>query len=455
VAADFTRYVYSTLILADAGSPVVPSTIAVDGAGNAHVAGTAGPGLPTTPGAFQPDVSAGVSAPFLAKISADGSGLAYGTYFGNAGTRVNAVAVDAAGSAYLAGHAGPGLPTARALQPALAGGLDAFVAKLEAGGSTLAFSTYLGGRADDTAVGVGVDGAGNVYVAGPTGSIDFPQRNALPPQFGTAASNFLTVLAPPGTGLVSSTYFADGQTAVHALAVTAAGAAYLTGSTVSASLPTEQPLQATLGGATDAFVARIDPGSGSAIRVVITRPMDRATVSGTAWLTVWIESAATGDKTYTLDEGGTRIGTLTTSSNGPVSLAWPTSGGADGPRSVTVSVSDAAGTSARATRTVNVRNGGAGGSTPRVVITQPPAGSTVRGTVWFTVWVEGAAAGPQTFTLRQGSASVASATTSRAGPVSLAWPTSPADNGARTAAVSVRDAAGRTGSASVTMIVAN
>jgi hypothetical protein len=75
--------------------------------------------------------------------------------------------------------------------------------------------------------------------------------------------------------------------------------------------------------------------------------------------------------------------------------------------------------------------------------------------VWFTVCVEGAAAGPQTFTLRQGSASVASATTSRAGPVSLAWPTSPADNGARTAAVSVRDAAGRTGSASVTMIVAN
>ncbi len=382
VAADFSRYVYSTLILADAGSPVVPSAIAVDVAGNAYVAGASGPGFPTTPGAFQPGPGAGASAPFLAKIAADGSRMVYGTYFGNASTRVNAVAADAAGNAYLAGHTGTGLPTANALQPALAGGLDAFVAKLNATGSSLGFSTYLGGRADDAAVGVGVDGAGNVYVAGPTDAIDFPQRNPLPPRFGGTASNFVTALTPTGTALVYSTYVADGQTAVHALTVTAGGVAYLTGGTVSAAFPTERALQPVFGGVTDAFITRIDPGAGGGtIRVFITAPAERATVSGTTWLTVWIENAATGDKTYTLSEGGTRVGAITTtSSNGPVSLAWPTAGGANGDRSVTVAVSDRDGKTGSASRILKVQNGG-GGAPLVAAITGPANGATVSGIV--------------------------------------------------------------------------
>jgi len=100
--------------------------------------------------------------------------------------------------------------------------------------------------------------------------------------------------------------------------------------------------------------------------------------------------------------------------------------------------------------------GGAGGGGPlRVAITQPGAGKTVRGTVWFTVWVEGAGAGSNTYTLSQGATTVTSATTRSTGPVSLAWPTGAADNGSRTATVSVRDATGRIGAASVTMVVDN
>ena len=559
VAGDFSRYVCSTLILADPGSPVVPSAIAVDSAGHAYVAGRSGPGFPTTPGALQPASSAGAS--FVAKISAGGAQMTYGTYFGNADTFVTALAVDGGGNASVAGHARAGLPTANAMQPALAGGTDAFVARLNAAGSALGFSTYLGGRADDAAVGVGLDGAGNIYVAGPTDSIDFPLRNALPAPFGAAGSNFLAALTPSGTALVYSTYVGDGQTFLAGLAVTSSGAVHLTGGTVSTSLPTVRPLQAMYGGgASDAFIARVDPGSGGGgtirviitapgpgarvsgiawltvwvdnaaagaktytlseggaavdsrtttsngpvslrwsttggangtrsvtvsvrdaaghtgattravdvqnsggggggagpIRVFITSPAAGATVSGTAWLIVWIENAAAGSKTYTVREGGTSVGGATTTSNGPVSVAWPTTGGAGGTRSVTVTVSDPAGATGSATRAFNVQNGGAGGGGPlRVAITQPGAGKTVRGTVWFTVWVEGAGAGSNTYTLSQGATTVTSATTRSTGPVSLAWPTSAADNGSRTATVSVRDATGRIGAAWVTMVVDN
>lgn len=460
VAADFSRYAYSTLLLAGPGSPIVPSAIAVDGAGNAYLAGTAGPGFPTTPGSVQPDLASG-SAPFVAKISADGSRMAYGTYFGVASTRVNALAVDAGGRAHLAGHTGAGLPVTNALQPAPAGGTDAFVARLDAAGTALGFSTYLGGGADDAAVGVGLDGTGNIYVAGPTDSTDFPQHNPLPPGFGTAASNFLAALAPAGTGLLYSTYVADGQTVVNALAVAAGGAAYLTGATSSASFPTERGLQPGFGGgASDAFLTRIDPGGGGSggggvLRVFITAPAADATVSGTTWLTLWVENATAGDTTFVLSEGGAPIARVTSRSHGPVSVPWLTTGGANGARTVTVAVTDQAGATGSATRTVDVQNGGGGGAPVRVVITAPRTGSTVRGTAWFTIWVEGAATGPKTYTLSQAGTAITTTTSSSAGPVSLAWPTSSAGNGPHTATVSVRDPSGRTGSASVTLSVQN
>ena len=77
------------------------------------------------------------------------------------------------------------------------------------------------------------------------------------------------------------------------------------------------------------------------------------------------------------------------------------------------------------------------------------------GTVWFTVWIEGAAAGSKTYTLSVGGTTITSTPTTSNGPVSLAWPTSTADNGARTATVTVRDSANATGRASITLNVAN
>ena len=89
------------------------------------------------------------------------------------------------------------------------------------------------------------------------------------------------------------------------------------------------------------------------------------------------------------------------------------------------------------------------------IITAPTDGATVRGTVWFTVWIEGAAAGSKTYTLSVDGNTITSTPTTSNGPVSLAWPTTAADNGARTATVTVSDSASATGRASIRLTVAN
>src|SRR6185503_14674238 len=158
----------------------------------------------------------------------------------------------------LTGQAGPGLPTVNARQPDLAGGAsDAFVARLNATASALVFSTYLGGGGDDEARAIALDRSGNIYLAGRTTSVDFPQQSALPPELGQAGSNFVVEMTPDGRSLVYSTYFANAQTGVAALHATASGTVYLTGTTGSAAFPTVRPYQAAPGGGSDAFVATL------------------------------------------------------------------------------------------------------------------------------------------------------------------------------------------------------
>jgi hypothetical protein len=262
IAADWSRYIYVVEFLTNGEGELRPTGIAVDATGAAYITGFAGARFPVTAGAYQAAPGGGSpGAGVIAKIAPDASQLVYSTFLGNGGTHPNAIAVDGSGNAYVAGYAGAGLPTAGAIQTAPAGGTDAFVSKLNASGSALVFSTYLGGSLDDAAVAIGLDQAGNVYVAGGTDSTDFPQRNALPPAFGTAGSNFLTALNPAGNDFVYSTYFADAQTLLNAMKVTSGGTVYLSGTTSSPSYPTVKPYQATLGGSADAFIARVEPGA--------------------------------------------------------------------------------------------------------------------------------------------------------------------------------------------------
>lgn len=262
-----------------AGSPVystylggsdedVAHGIAVDGSGAAYVTGfTFSADFPTQ-SAFQ-GANAGGNDAFLTKLSPAGSALTYSTYLGGQlDDLAKAVAVDGSGAAYLTGNTNSAdFPTQSPLQAAYAGGLnDAFLTKFDAAGSALAYSTYLGGSADDYAWGVAVDGAGAAYLAGDTFSTNFPVAAAFQSTHAGDSDAFVSKLDAAGTTLVYSTYLggSGADSAEGGIAIDGSGAAYVAGSTLSPDLPTQSPLQASAAGGMDAFVTKLD-AAGSAL----------------------------------------------------------------------------------------------------------------------------------------------------------------------------------------------
>jgi hypothetical protein len=159
--------------------------IALDTDGNAYVTGVTYQGLepnnfPTTPGAFQPNYSGGLSDAFVTKLNATGSALLYSSHLGGSGFTMGenngtGIAVDAAGNAYVTGETVTvDFPTVNPFQAQLAGAADAFIAKVNPAGTMLIYSSYLGGKFSDFPVDIAVDAGGNAYVTGETGSADFP-----------------------------------------------------------------------------------------------------------------------------------------------------------------------------------------------------------------------------------------------------------------------------------------
>ena len=240
--------------------------IAVDGAGSAYVTGYLdSTDFPTTAGAAQTTYAGGVTDAFVTKLNATGSGLVYSTYLGGSDDdRGNGIAVDGAGSAYVTGFTlSTDFPTtAGATQTTYAGGgNDAFVMKLNAAGSGLAYSTYLGGTDDDRGNGIAVDGAGSAYVTGLTLSTDFPRTSgAFQTTYAGDLDSFVTKLEATGSGLVYSTYLGGSRrdTSVD-IAVDGASSAYVTGHTLSTNFPTTAgAAQTTHGGDFDAFATKLD-----------------------------------------------------------------------------------------------------------------------------------------------------------------------------------------------------
>jgi len=143
---------------------------------------------------------------------------------------------------------------------------DAFVTKFNPAGSSLVYSTYLGGSGNDFGHDIAIDAAGNVYVTGDTRSSNFPTIAALQP-IGHAVEAFVTKLNPAGSDFVYSTYLGGGgDDEGRGIDVDAAGNAYVTGFTglvrFPSPFPTRNPLQSFGGGISDAFVTKLNP-SGS------------------------------------------------------------------------------------------------------------------------------------------------------------------------------------------------
>jgi hypothetical protein len=243
-------------------------SIAVDAGGNTYVAGyTYSVDFPTA-NPLQA-ANAGVNDVFVAKLNAAGSALVYSTYLGGSGgDSGTGVTVDESGNAFVTGVTNSSdFPTVNPLQPMKRAGVDAFVAKLNAAGSALLYSTYLGGNGDDQGNGIAVDAAGNAYVAGWTQSTNFPTTNPLQAANGGSQDAFVARLNPAGSALIYSTYLGGRWLdAAEGVAVDASGSAYVVGLTDCVSnFPTLNPLQSACGGPMDAFVTKLNPAGSSLV----------------------------------------------------------------------------------------------------------------------------------------------------------------------------------------------
>jgi hypothetical protein len=256
--------VYSSLLGGSGGD--FGHAIAVDDFGNVYLAGeTTSINFPIR-NPFKSEIR-GNANPFITKINAAGSEILYSTYLGgSAHDRAEAIAVDSTGHVYLTGTtSSTDFPTLNPVQPGLStqfpsGGVDVFITKLNASGSGLMFSTYLGGSGFDMGHGIAVDSSGNTYVTGvamqglPTTTQTF-QLN-----FNGHFDAFIAKLNPSGTQILYSTYLGGRDNDIGgAITVDASENAYITGYTESSfDFPVRNALQQQFGGGiSDAFVAKI------------------------------------------------------------------------------------------------------------------------------------------------------------------------------------------------------
>ena len=242
--------------------------LAIDSAGEAFVVGaTSSTNFPIAT-TLQSGYGGGSFDGFITKLSTAGS-VVFSTYAGGSlNDQAEGVAVDGAGEAFVTGLTfSTNFPTASPLQGVnLAASGTAFVAKLNAAGSAFIYSTYLGGSTQDAANAIAIDSAGEAYIVGSTSSSNFPTSGPLQTNNrGGPGDAFVAKLNATGSAFVYSTYLGGSEPdTANAIALDAAGEAFVVGSTASANFPTASPLQSTLGGPEDAFVAKLN-SAGSAL----------------------------------------------------------------------------------------------------------------------------------------------------------------------------------------------
>ena len=263
---------FSTLI----GGPINDqgNAVALDGAGSIYVTGKVpSPTFPTSAGTFDTTHN-GMDDIFVVKFNAAGSSLHYSTFIGGSDEDIATdIAVDPAGNVFLTGLTVDGTldypTTVGTFDTTPNGGQDVFVAKLNATGSALLFSTLIGGSGDELGYGIAFDPSGNAFLMGGTLSSNFPTTaGAFDTGYNGSGDVFAAKINATGTALIYST-FLGGSDFDHGygLAVDPAGNSYLTGHTYNAATPyptTAGAFDTVHNGFDDVFVTKLNP-SGTAL----------------------------------------------------------------------------------------------------------------------------------------------------------------------------------------------
>ena len=283
LSPDGSKLLYATYLGGSSATETEANGIAVDSSGNAYVAGsTYSNDFPTTSGSFQPQAGGTLEDParssaFVTKLNSTGSSLLYSTYLGGTpgasggpvfpADNAKGITLDATGEAVVVGTTSdsdfPTTPGAFQINGPTSGDVIGFVTKLNAEGSSLVFSTFVGGTSNDELNAVALDSSGNIDVAGTANSLDFP---TTPGAFQTGsytyvgsdssptASGVLTKFTPSGK-VVYSTYIGSGASSV---AVGPTGKAYISG-TADESFPVTPNALSTTYSPYAAFVAILHP----------------------------------------------------------------------------------------------------------------------------------------------------------------------------------------------------
>jgi hypothetical protein len=252
------------------------SALALDGAGNAYVAGSTGssdfPGIGIQGSAD--DTFAGGREAFVAKLDSNLSSILAATFLGGSGSETLwplALALDGTGNIYVTGETFssdfPGVGQG-SVDSTFAGLSEAFAAKLDSNLSSILAATFLGGSASEDSSGVALDGAGNLYVAGFTGSSDFPGISIQGSADGTFAGlseGFVAKLDSNLSSILAATFFGGSGSEGsfnHGLALDGTGNVYVGGHTLFSDFPgisIQGSADGTFAGGREAFVAKLDP----------------------------------------------------------------------------------------------------------------------------------------------------------------------------------------------------
>ncbi len=258
-------------------------SIAIDKEGYTYITGTTmSKDFPTTKDAFDRSYNEKVSTHtrgdvFVSKISPDGK-LVYSTFIGGeTGEIAYSIVVDEDGCAYITGMTlSYDFPTTKGAISRIynsgsrSGAGDAFVAKLSSDGSSLLYSTFLGGERGDYGLSITLDAEKNIYVAGVTNSWNFPiTKGALKEnlEYYYPTNGFITKISPDGGRLIYSTFFGgSSDDSCYSITVDKKGYAYVTGVATSSDFPiTENAFDKGRGGDSDAFISKLSPDGSTLI----------------------------------------------------------------------------------------------------------------------------------------------------------------------------------------------